>query len=70
MKLNTFIKMDLNLFIYLFDFMGMYVYHMHARTCGGQTRTSDPLELELQVAMWGLKTKPVSSATAVSLLNC
>lgn len=48
----------------------MCVYHIHARTCGGQTRTSDPLELELQVAMWGLETKPVSSATAVSVLNC
>lgn len=49
------------------------VYHLLTGDCGGQKRTLDSLELELQVAMSYhvvLATEPWSSARTVSSLNC
>lgn len=46
---------------------------MHAGACGGQKRSLDPLELELQMVvshlMWVLQTEPRSSAEAASAMN-
>ena len=52
----------------------MYVYHIHAipGAHGEHKKTSDPLELEIELecAIWVLITKSESSATAVNAFNC
>jgi hypothetical protein len=51
----------------------MCMYHMHASTHGGQERTLESLELELQAAesclMWMLAIKPGSFGRAASTLS-
>lgn len=46
----------------------MYVYYMYVN-CMFATATSDPLELQLQMAEWVLGTKPRLSGRAASVPN-
>jgi hypothetical protein len=48
------------------------VHHVCTQCCGDQRRTSDPLELELQVVvatMWVLRIEPRSSGRPASAPN-